>query len=93
MYVTTGLKERNNRKKQINAIIDHNEKQAQAMRKPYKPSNWCKDMVRAAIRATDSKGNFKPGSSFTNQLRNHQNLPKVPNHAKQDLRDKGFKIK
>ena len=91
MLVTVDLKERNKRKKIINEIICHNEKVAND-RKPYKASDWCRSMAKAAVRATDSKGNFRLGSTFINELRNKQGTPKVPEHAKQELKDKGYRV-
>lgn len=92
MYIANGMKERSERRKIIKEHIDYQESEILKNRKSYEPSKWAKDMYSQINRDSQKKGGYKPSGCFIDQLRNKQGTPKVPEHAKSELREMGYKV-
>lgn len=82
--------ERMKSESRCNKIFDADEKAIKAMRKPYKPSSWGRDMVKQIKRDTDSKGNYKPSGSFLKQLDRRGYLPTKEQIAKTEQKVKNY---
>ena len=76
MYVTVGMKERDRMRKRSHASIERQEKELLAKRKPYKASQWCRDMAKQIKRDSEKKGGYKPSGAFMNELRKHSGTPR-----------------
>lgn len=85
MYVTSGLRARNKRRRDFSSVIEHQEKRLRDARKPYKPSKWARGMVNAIKKQKDENGNFQAGGKVLNELDKRGAFCPVPKYAKQDV--------
>jgi len=92
MYIAVGLKERSDRGKKIREIISHNDRTSERNRKPYVASKWCREMVNQAKRDGEKSGGYKPSGRFIDELKKRGGGGSIPEHAKKELRENGYKV-
>ena len=91
VYVTAGLRVKQRNRKLIKEHMHDQEKMLADSRKPYKASQWCRDMVNTVKHQSDSNGKHNAGGAFLDQL-HRKYKAKVNEHAKADLRKMGHDV-
>ena len=91
-HISVGMKARDKAIKKSYDKIDAQEKAVKSMGKEYKASKWCREMAQQIKRDEKKPGGYKPSGAFIDSLRKHGGMPKVPEHAKAELREKGYRV-